>query len=36
MDDDRPSIRRCGGFDPAQESQEAGGVVRHAGAQARR
>ena len=30
MDDDRPGLRRCGGFDPAQEGQQAGGVVRHA------
>lgn len=25
----RPSVRRCRGLDPAQESQQAGGVVWH-------
>lgn len=29
MDHHRPSVRRCGGLDPAQESQQSGGVVRH-------
>lgn len=30
VDHHRPGIGRCRGFDPAQESQQASGVVWHA------